>query len=99
MDFMQKFLSSEIFSQEFYDEIFKFITSVDISYGDFEGNSYLIKKKDQLNFIICREDEFQDGHFEISRAISINRYKLIKKINVFACGKNIKIMEDLVFLK
>ena len=93
---MEDFLDTEIFSQEFYDEIFKFIISVEIRNGEFEGNSYIIKKKDQLNFIICWEDEYQDGHFEISRAISVNRHKLIKEINIFASGLMFKIMQDQV---
>ena len=44
MNVMDRFLQSEINTQELYEDIIGFITSYHIRMGEFEGNEYIIKK-------------------------------------------------------
>lgn len=49
------FLELEATDKEMADEILHFINSCEIRKGEFEGNSYVIEKLDQTNFIIYEE--------------------------------------------
>ena len=77
---MKSFLSSEISSQELYDEIVHFVTSVHIRQGDFEGNEFAIKKY-----------ELPSGVREIHAATAIVRLPLIDAINEYAILQSIQI--------
>lgn len=57
MNVIEDFLRSEINTQELYNDIIYFITSFHIRNGEFEGNEYIIKKMDKINFIIFSEYE------------------------------------------
>jgi hypothetical protein len=89
MNVMEGFLQSEINTQELYEEIMNFITSHHVRNGEFEGNEYIIKKMDQINFIIFPEYEDEDGEREIHAAEAVYRENLIKRINEYASKKNI----------
>lgn len=77
---IEQFLDDEISNQELYSDIYKFIVSGHIRNGEFEGNRFVLKKMDQLNFIIYTEDVYPDSHREISHCTSIYRNNLIEKI-------------------
>ncbi len=64
MNVMEKFLQSEVNSQELYDDLFNFIISFHVRNGEFEGNEYIVKKMDRLNFIIFPEYTQSDGERE-----------------------------------
>lgn len=91
MKVIESFLQSEINTQDLYDDIISFITSFHVRNGEFEGNEYVIKKMDQINFIIFPEYEDDKGEREIHAAEAIYREKLIKRINEYAVTKGIKI--------
>lgn len=91
MDILKKFLDSEINTQELYDDIIVFIKSYNIRNGEFEGNRFIIKKMDKLNFIIFPEDEYDDGRREISYSMSIYKQNLLDEINDYAIKKGILI--------
>lgn len=80
---LQVFLEDELSDQEFYDGIIEFIYSYNIRSGEYEGNRFVIKKMDLLNFIIF-EEYVIDGKREIGNTIPISRKKLIKRINLYA---------------
>jgi hypothetical protein len=84
MDTMQRFLSDEISSQELYVDICNFINSYHIRSGEFEGNYYIIKKLDQINFLIYAENIFSDGHREIPYSLSVYKQILIDAIQEHA---------------
>ena len=94
MDIIKKFLGSEINTQELYDVIIDFITSFHVRNGEFEGNRFIIKKMDQLNFFIFPEDENRDGCREISYAMAVYRHILLNEINQYAITKDIKISDE-----
>jgi len=94
MNIMERFLQSEINTQELYDDIMSFILSYHIRNGEFEGNEYIIKKMDQTNFIIFPEYEDEDGEREIHGAAAMYRNNLIKEINTCASTKGLKIREE-----
>lgn len=89
MNVLERFLQSEINTQELYDDIISFITSFHIRNGEFEGNEFVIKKMDQTNYIIFPEYEDEDGEREIHAAMAIYRNDLIKEINNYAITKDI----------
>lgn len=90
MDKLLDFLRSEINSQMLYESIMKFILSPHIRNGEFEGNEYIIKKMDQLNYIIFSEyRDKSDTKREINYSFSLSRDDLIKKINHY--GKSVGI--------
>lgn len=91
MDIMKSFLQAEINTQELYDDIINYITSYHIRNGEFEGNEYIIKKMDQINFIVYSEYEYGEKGREIHGAISIYRHDLIRIINDYAVTKRIVI--------
>lgn len=92
MNVIDSFLQAEINTQNLYDDIIYFITSLHIRNGEFEGNEYIIKKMDQINFIIFPEYENDKGGREIHSAEAIYGVTLIKKINEYAITKGIKII-------
>lgn len=55
MDVYYDFLYSEISNQEMYNDMMEFILTPYIRNGEFECNEYIIKKMDQVNFIIFSE--------------------------------------------
>ncbi|UOQ83528.1 hypothetical protein [Gracilibacillus salinarum] len=81
--FIQTFLEDEVSDQEFYDGIIDFIYSFNIRCGEYEGNRFVIKKMDHLNFIIYDEYEI-DGKREIHHSKSIHKNTLIKLVNDYA---------------
>lgn len=91
MDVMKLFLQAEIGTQELYEAMLAFILSPHIRSGEFEGNEYIIKKYDQINFFIFPEYEYPDGHREIHGAISIYRGKLLEQINKAAQEKGLRL--------
>ncbi len=84
MEILNKFLNDELSSVEMYEDIINFITSYHIRSDEFEGNRYIIKKMDQVNFIIFAEDVYTDGHREISNCISLYKNQLISAIETEA---------------
>lgn len=82
-ELLQAFLEDELSDQEFYDGIIEFIYSYNIRSGEYEGNRFVIKKMDLLNFIIF-EEYVIDGKRKIGNTIPISRKKLIKRINLYA---------------
>lgn len=93
MNVLERFLQSEINTQELYNEIITFITSFHIRNGEFEGNEYIIKKMDQTNFILFPEYEDENGEREIHAALAVNRNNLIKEINDYAITKKIRVKD------
>ena len=94
MNVIEGFLQAEINTQELYEDIINFITSLHVRNGEFEGNEYIIKKMDQTNFIVFPEYEDGDGEREINAAEAIYRQILLTKINEHAITKDIKIISD-----
>ena len=90
---LTNFLYSEITNQDMYECIMSFILSYHIRCGEFEGNEYVIKKMDQLNYIIFAEYVNNKTEKEIGKAFSIYRNPLIKAINYEAQKKSIDISE------
>ena len=86
------FLYSEITNQDMYEGIMSFILSYHIRCGEFEGNEYVIKKMDQLNYIIFAE-YVNKTEKEIAKAFSIYRNPLIEAINYEAKKRKIDISE------
>lgn len=93
MKVFESFLQSEINTQELYNDIMDFITSNHVRNGEFEGNEYVIKKMDQINFIIFPEYDVEGGR-EIHAAEAVYRDNLIAKINEYALTKNINIKSN-----
>ena len=89
MDIINSFLQAEINTQELYDDIINYITSYHIRNGEFEGNEYIIKKMDQINFILY--SKYGEREREIHGAISIYRHDLLQTINSYAKNKGILI--------
>lgn len=82
---MGDFLRSEICSQEFYEDIMNYILSYHIRNGEFVCNEYIIKKMDQVNYIIFAEYVSRDDtQREISKTISVYRDNLLDEINKYA---------------
>lgn len=92
MDITKNFLESEIFSQEMYEDIVYFITSFHIRCGEFEGNRFIIKKMDQLNFFLYPEDIYEDGSREISYATSVYKNVLLKEVQSQAQKKGLTLL-------
>lgn len=92
MNVMHNFLEAEISSPELYRSIIEFICSFHIRNGEFEGNEFVIKKMDQINYIIFPEYECPDGHREIHAAISIYRKQLLQAIQQEAHAKGFPIV-------
>lgn len=92
MNVLDRFLQSEINTQELYDDIIAFITSYHVRNGEFEGNEYIIKKIDQTNFIIFPEYDDGKGGKEIHVAEAVYRDNLIKRMNEYAISKGIVIV-------
>lgn len=85
MSVMRNFLRSEICNQEFYEDIMNYILSYHIRSGEFVCNEYIIKKMDQVNYIIFAEYVSRDGaQREISKTISVYRDNLLDEINKYA---------------
>ena len=93
IDVMERFLNDEISSQELYEDIINFINSFHIRMGEFEGNYYIIKKMDSINFIIYAENIFPDGHREIPYSINVYKDRLLEMIQSYAMKKGLKIIE------
>ncbi|MCT4688505.1 hypothetical protein [Vallitalea sp.] len=94
IDVIERFLRDEISSQELYEDIYNFITSFHIRNGEFEANYYIIKKLDNINFLIYAENIYQDNHREIPYSISIYKDNLIRKINNYAHTQGLKVIDE-----
>ena len=93
MDIIASFLQAEINTQDLYDDIINYLTSYHIRKGEFEGNEYIIKKMDQLNFILYSEYELEGNKREIHGAMSIYRHDLLRTINNYAKSKGLSLVE------
>lgn len=82
-------MQAEINTQDLYNDIINFITSYHIRNGEFEGNEYVIKKMDQLNFILYSEYENREIKREIHGAMSVYKHDLLRTINNYAETKGI----------
>jgi hypothetical protein len=87
---IQKFLQAEINKQEQYEAIVEFIDSYAIRSGEFEGNEYIIKKLDRLNFLIYPEYEV-NGQKEIPFVTSYYKDNLLKNIYEWAKQKDLQL--------
>lgn len=94
MNVLERFLQSEINTQELYDDIMAFIKSYHVRNGEFEGNEYIIKKMDQTNFIIFPEYDDGEGGKEIHAAEAVYRDNLIKTINEYAVTKGLSVESE-----
>ncbi|WBW98366.1 hypothetical protein [Oceanirhabdus sp. W0125-5] len=82
---LSNFLQDEISDQEFYDAIYDFIIDQNIRSGEYEGNIFIIKKLDRLNFVIFEEHCYrEDKQREIYNAISLFRKDILIAINEHA---------------
>ncbi|WHY01335.1 hypothetical protein [Neobacillus sp. DY30] len=92
---IDSFLEDEISDQEYYDGIYEFIVSFNIRCGEYEGNRFIIKKMDHINFFIFDEYVYpEDGHREIHKTISIYKDNLIKLINEYAKKQGLKLRDS-----
>lgn len=82
-DALQDFLETEISDQEYYDGLIRFIYSGNIRCGEYEGNQFVVKKMDLLNFIIFVEYVIHEKR-EIHYSFSMSKSQLIKAINKYA---------------
>ena len=82
-ELLKDFLETEISDQEFYDGIIRFVYSGNIRCGEYEGNQFVVKKMDLLNFIIY-EEYVIDQKREIQQSFSISKNKLINEMNRYA---------------
>lgn len=88
----KNFLYSEISTQAMYESILNFILSPHIRCGEFECNEFIIRKMDQVNFIIYAEYTYrEEKRRDINKAFSIYRNDLIEEINKEALKKGIDI--------
>lgn len=91
-DVIDEFLAEEISCQEFYDSICDFIVDQNIRSGEYEGNIFVIKKLDRLNFIIFKEfSHRKDGQREIYNAVSIFRKDLLKALNAHGMAQGFRV--------
>ena len=90
---MDRFLRDEISCQKLYEDIVCFINSFHIRNGEFEGNYYIIKKMDSLNFMIYAENIFPDGHREIPYSMTVYKSILLDKIQNYATEVGLEIVE------
>lgn len=88
---IERFLDDEISNQELYEAIVDFITHPHIRNGEFEGNYFIIKKMDPINFFIYAENIFPDNHREIPYSASIYCDNLISFINEHAKNQGFKL--------
>lgn len=92
-EIIAEFLEEEVIYQEWYDSIYNFIADQNIRAGEYEGNIFVLKKMDRLNFIIFKEYTFRDsGLREIHRSTNIFRKDLLKAVNnhAFARGFTVR---------
>lgn len=92
MSIIEKFLQAEINEQELYEAIIEFVSSYEIRSGEFEGNEYIIKKLDRLNFFIFPEYEINNQR-ETPFVECIYKDELITKINEYAREKNLDVVD------
>ena len=77
-----------------YQSIIRFINNVHIRSGEFECNSHIVKKIDYNNFLILREDEYQDGTKGICWAVAFYKWQLLDLINSYVKTKGLEYNED-----
>lgn len=89
---LNDFLQTEISYQDWYDAIYNFIIDANIRSGEYEGNQYVIKKLDRLNFIVFAEDIFgENKKREIHSTFSLFRKELLIAINEYAKKSGFKV--------
>lgn len=89
---LQDFLITEISNQGLYDDIIQFIESPHIRKGEFECNTYIIKKLNLDNFILFPDYIYYPNNrsdIEVYNSILINKEQLIKIINEHAKIENL----------
>ncbi|EUJ45558.1 hypothetical protein [Listeria riparia] len=96
MDTMEHFLQVELQDQASYTEMLHFVASLYIRCGEFEGEEYVIRKVDHINFLVTREYNGIDGEREISKPVVISRQALISKINKHVRSKGIMLINACV---
>ncbi len=84
---IEEFSYHELSDHDACKAIYEFVTSYDIRCGEYEGNSYVIKKIDRENFIIFLENQYPDGHIEIPWAIAIYKNQLLNILSHHICRK------------
>ncbi|MBC2285324.1 hypothetical protein [Listeria booriae] len=92
MDIIEHFLKVELQNQESYTEMLQFVASLYIRSGEFEGEEYVIRKLDHINFILVRERNGLDGEREISQPVVMSRQALISKINKHVLNQGIPLI-------
>ncbi|MFD1019616.1 hypothetical protein [Thalassobacillus hwangdonensis] len=80
---LKDFLEDEISDEEFYKAIVEFISSWNIRCGEYEGNRFVIKKKDHENFLVYDEYEI-DGKRVTHQTVPITKKDLLEKIHEHA---------------
>jgi hypothetical protein len=90
---IERFLDDEISNQELYEAIIDFITHPHIRNGEFEGNYFIIKKMDPINFFIYAENIYPDNHREIPYSTSIYCNNLVALINEHAKKQGYKLIQ------
>jgi hypothetical protein len=73
---IKEFLMTEASEKDLANTMLQFINSYEIRNGEFEGNSYIVRKMDCNNFIIFEEHVDQAGNKMIIKAFSIYRKEL-----------------------
>lgn len=73
---IKEFLMTEANEKDLANAILQFVNSYEIRNGEFEGNSYVIRKMDCNNFIIFEEHIDQEGNKMVIKAFSIYRKDL-----------------------
>jgi hypothetical protein len=90
---LERFLEDEISNQELYEAIIDFITHPHIRNGEFEGNYFIIKKMDPINFFIFAENIYPDNHREIPYSTPIYCNNLVTLINEHAKIQGFKLIQ------
>ncbi len=76
----EEFLFSEMDSNEKYQDMVYFITSYEIRRGEYEGNTFVIMKMNQSNFIIFAEYEYPVGEIFINSGMTIYGHDLLSAL-------------------
>ncbi len=91
---LKEFLMTETNEEDLANAMLQFVNSNEIRNGEFEGNSYVVRKMDCNNFIIFEEHIDQAGNKMIIKAFSIYRKDLQDAILGKAEDLNYEINKD-----
>ncbi|ELK45985.1 hypothetical protein QRD89_06685 [Halobacillus sp. ACCC02827] len=79
MDDLQAFLESEITDQEYYEGILAFIQSPNIRSGEYECNTFIVRKINRSSFLIYEEFEV-DGRVITQGETASSHDNLVKQM-------------------